>query len=428
MDVLVDRHRSEYDALKERAEHITNAAVAEERDLTKADESALDEITERMAFLADKIEKYAAVNEQTNRTAGLLATIHHNGENELVRAEAPNALAEMYGGPQGAARYISDILTRASKDAPSADRDAAAQRIQRVVANVITTGNPGIVPNPIVGDLVNMGVDARMPVANSFRQNALNGRGPVFYRPRLKQHTQVGIQVTGGGSQAPSAGAEKTELPSRAFQTERFVVEVSTIGGVVDVSIQTVDFSDIDAIQAIVSDLVEQANMQAEIMAVARLTTDAAANPPTSGITGTVEPGELNTALFSAAAEVYKEAKVLPTHVAMSVDVWAKIGALTDTTGRPLYTAINAQNNPGSTSLTTFTQGPWGGLTPIVSPALPANSLIVYYAPGFESWAQEIGTLSVVEPRLLGYEVAYGRYYATACVFAGVSSGVVFTP
>lgn len=420
MDALVDRHRSEYDALKVRAEAITNAAVAEERDLTKADESALDEITERMAFLADKIEKYAAVNEQTNRTAGLLATIHHNGENELVRAEAPNLLADLYGGKQGAARYISDFLKRSDGDAE------ASQRIERVVANVITTGNPGIVPNPVVGSLISYGVDARMPVANSFEQNALNGRGPVFYRPRLKQHTQVGIQVTGGGVQAASAGAEKAEVPSRAFQTERITVEVSTIGGVVDVSVQTIDFSDIDAIQAIVNDLVEQANMQAETMAVTRLLADATANPPTSGITGAIDPGELQTALFSAAAEVYKEAKVLPTHVAMSVDVWAKIGALSDTTGRPLYTALNAQNNPGSQSLTSFTQGPWAGLTPIVSPALPPNSLIVYYAPGFESWSQEIGTLSVVEPRLLGYEVAYGRYFATACVFAGVSSGIVF--
>lgn len=415
MDALVDRHRAEYDTLKERAEHITNSAVSEARDLSPADESALDEITERMAYLGDKISKYAAVNEQTNRTAELLTQIHHDGENGLIRAEAPNALVDTYGGPQGAARYISDFLTRG-------EDPAANERITRVVANVITTQNPGVVPDPLVGSVITLGVDARMPIANSFVQNALNGRGPVFYRPRIKVHSQVGVQVKGGGVLPASSGAEKSELASRAFQTERVTVEVNTLGGVVDVSIQTTTFSNVDAIQAIVTDLVEQANIQAETIASGALVADATANASADTIAPAPTPQDVIAAIYAAAAKVYSTAKVLPTHVAMSVDVWAKLGSLTDTTGRPLFSAINSQNAAGTMSADSFSSGPWNGLIPVVSPALAANSLIVYYAPGAESWSQEIGTLSVVEPRLLGYEVAYGRFYAACITKPGISS------
>ena len=115
---------------------------------------------------------------------------------------------------------------------------------------------------------------------------------------------------------------------------------------------------------------------------------------------------------------------MLPTHVAMSVDMWAKLGALVDTAGRPIFSVIAPQNTSGSMSADSFQQGPWNGLTPVVSPALPANSLIVYYAPAAEAWSQEIGTLSVVEPRLLGYEVAYGRYFAVSITYAGIASAI----
>lgn len=418
MDALLDRHRAEFETNRTRANKITQDAADENRDLTPGEEAQLQEITERMEHLGNTIGTYAAVQERTNATAALIAGMNHDGENALIRAEAPNLLTDLYGGPQGAARYISDYLCR--KENPE-----AAERIQRVVQNVVTTGNPGVVPDPLVGSLIDLGRDSRMPVANSFRQEGLNGRGPVFYRPRVTQHTQVGVQVTSGGvDQSPTGAGEKTELASRAYTTERVTVEVNTVGGVVDVARQLIDFSNVDAIQAIVSDLQIEADIQSESAAATLLNTVGDANLATTTITGTVDGAEFTAAVYNAATKVFTAVGMLPTHLAMSIDQWAILGGLTDADGRPIFPFMSPSNATGQSSASSFNNGPVAGLIPVVSSGLPAKSIIAYYAPAFEHWRQEIGTLQAVEPRLLGVEVAYGRYTAWFCQKAGAASSL----
>ena len=101
----------------------------EPRTFSTADESALDdEITERMGYLGDKIEKYAAVNTQTNRTAELLTQIHHTGEQGLVRRRSPQRAHRDLRRPHRSRQVhlrLPPALAERSRDV------VAAQRIQR---------------------------------------------------------------------------------------------------------------------------------------------------------------------------------------------------------------------------------------------------------------------------------------------------------
>jgi hypothetical protein len=108
----------------------------------------------------------------------------------------------------------------------------------------------------------------------------------------------------------------------------------------------------------------------------------------------------------------------LPDHVAMSPDVWAILGGLADTAGRPIFPSLAPMNAPGRMAADTLHDGPVYGLTPVVSAGLPAKSLIVYSSQFLEAYEQVIGVLRVTEPRLVGVEVAWAALAAVVSLDA----------
>ena len=86
------------------------------------------------------------------------------------------------------------------------DADAAARvYTARVISDQKTSDTPGILPTPIVGQVVNL-IDATRPLITSLGgAKAMAGiPGSTFTRPKITQHTLVGVQA-----------GEKTQLPAR---------------------------------------------------------------------------------------------------------------------------------------------------------------------------------------------------------------------
>ena len=74
-------------------------------------------------------------------------------------------------------------------------------------------------------------------------------------------------------------------------------------------------------------------------------------------------------------------------------------------------------NGVGSASLTTF-----GGdilrLPRVMSPGLPAGTVILGRKTGFEFYEQRVGLLQAVEPEVLGVKISYGSYTAAGAIDA----------
>ena len=117
------------------------------------------------------------------------------------------------------------------------------------------------------------------------------------------------------------------------------------------------------------------------------------------------------TALYTAAAQSYAVGKRMPDRIWCSLDVWAALGAMTDVGRLVLPPGGNNDNAAGSSSLSDF-RGDVLGLPRIVVPEFAPGTCVVGPSTLYEAYEEIIGLLSVIEPSILGVEVAYGGYVA----------------
>jgi HK97 family phage prohead protease len=109
----------------------------------------------------------------------------------------------------------------------SGDR-AAAQLATRALADVITTGNEGVVPANVRSELLGI-IDPARPFLQSTRKVDAGGSGMTQTFPRIKTRPLTGKQ-----------SAEKAALPSRATEIETVDYQSVTIGGAGDLSMQLI--------------------------------------------------------------------------------------------------------------------------------------------------------------------------------------------
>jgi hypothetical protein len=105
----------------------------------------------------------------------------------------------------------------------------AGDRVQlatRALADVITTGNEGVVPANVRSELLGI-IDPARPFLQSTRKVDAGGSGLTQTFPRIKTRPIAGKQ-----------SAEKAALPSRATEIETVDYQAVTIGGAGDLSMQ----------------------------------------------------------------------------------------------------------------------------------------------------------------------------------------------
>jgi len=305
----------------------------------------------------------------------------------------------------GAGDYLSTYVR-----AMRGDRDAA-RRIEAAVATDTLSDVPGIVPEPIVGDLIS---DASMgrPVVNSSRRLPMPAAGASFIRPMIAQHTVVGKQ-----------SAELAELASQAMKIDPITVTKNTYGGTVQLSFQARDFTDPAVMTIITSDLARHYAEATEAATCAALEAGATG-------TGTITAGSEVQALYDASSAVAAATGQLADTVWASPDQWAMLGGLVDATGRPLFPTLAPSNAPGTSRADSWSMNP-AGLSLVVSNKLSEGTLIVGARRYLETYENVGGQLQATNVTTLSVDVAYYGYFselvAMGDAFVSLTAGGVRT-
>ncbi len=387
-------------------------AANDNRELTEAEAANATELQRSITFTTDQMTSLAEIDRSRTANADLMSGMSVQPApspervpgDQVVVVERSNRGAQI-DGPTEILRgiwptpgdYLHDVI-----HAHQGDHESRT-RLNRALADEITTDVPGLVPEPIVGDVINI-IDASRPIVSFLRSYGMPQYGSSFTRPKVKQHTLSGVQ-----------SGQKQELPSRKFLVDPIQVNKVTMGGAIDVAFQVIDWTQPSALNAITDDLADQYAIQTEAAAAALIeaaaVTDNAAETIAIGVGGVATAAEWIKGVAEAAGAVYAGCKRLPTAIFVSPDMWATLIGLTDTTGRPVVSASMPTNSAGSGTTTTFA-GSVLGMPMIVSPGLPVGTTIVGASSFAEVYEDRRGALRVVEPKLLGWEIAYYGYFA----------------
>ena len=262
----------------------------------------------------------------------------------------------------------------------------------RAAAHQTTADNPGLLPTAILGPVVNF-IDAARPLVNALGPRQLpNGS---WSRPRVTQHTSVAKQT-----------AEKTELVSQKMTIEKIPVAADTWGGYVNVSRQDIDWTQPAIMDLVINDLAAEYATQTENATADQLTTAATAGPT---LPATPSGQDISTAVWGAAGAAYAATRGQGRLIiAVSPDMLGLVG--------PLFAPYNPLNAFGTGfEAGQFGQGVMGavsGINVVMSSGLNTGTILVISTAAAEVYEDRLGSLQVVEPSVLGVQVAYAGYFA----------------
>jgi hypothetical protein len=228
----------------------------------------------------------------------------------------------------------------------------------------------------------------------------------------VTQHTTVALQ-----------SAEKAELVSQKMTITKLNATASTYGGYVNVSRQDIDFTTPGIMDIVVSDLAAEYAIQTELAAANAF--DAASVAGIAIPTGAATAAAIQTSLWDAASKIYTGTRGAGRVVAvMGPDMLPIIGPVF-----PPVTPFNAYS-PGleAGNFGTGLVGQISGIPIYVSSGVGTLRMLVLSTAAAEVYEDRIGSLQVVEPSVLGVQVAYAGYFTPMVIESTAIVKVVKTP
>jgi hypothetical protein len=393
MNLYLEKALSRREELRADAETILTSAAQDNRDVTDPERAAVEGMYREIQDLDGRIEPLHQAemrNATHERTVADLQRTTAARRNEPT----PSGQLERYRGNVG--DYLADWGAQ-RRDPAAAQRVTRANAEWRVVADQKLADNPGIVPVPIVGDVVGSLPTSR-PFIDSVTSRPMPAGGSTFNRPKITQHTLVGLQAT-----------EKTQLASQKMIIGSTPVTKQTYGGTLDISFQDRDWTDPAILAIAVADL---AGVYASV------TDNAAADAMLAATTGTfvlvdaAAEGPARAAVMNASAQILANTKRYPDTVWFSPDEFAKWGAMTNGVGLPSFPGLQDATGFGGTLM---------GLKVVVDGNFAAKTMIIGVSGLVEHYETVGGLLSVTEPTILGYTIAYYGYVADLLVDTGAA-------
>lgn len=396
MSTILDRLLAERSTLLEQCETIANTAQEEERDLSDAEMQLIERSTARA-----RDELTPQIDQQTELEQ--IRTAH----TEALARRVPAAIErhETSAVPAGAdenvvyrtfAQYARDEIIRRfdgiaqMAGGPNA-RTAAIERLDRAVANTISSDVAGLMPTQYMTQIMQV-IDTSRPIVDAARGVGLTS-GKLSY-PSITQRPIVGKQT-----------AEKTEAPSQKMTVTFVDVIADTYVGAGDISWQAINWTTPDALTLWFELAAEQYAIQTEAAAGSVL--GAVGTTPIAVASDDLE-GWL-AAITAAAGQIYSNTRHRADTIFAGITEGYRLIGLASSAS-PVFVA------GGQFSLATGTGG-IAGLRLVISPGLPATSVIVANAGSLLA-AETAGApveLRAVEPALGGMEVGIiGAFVAKA--------------
>ncbi len=398
-DAMLARLATEVEERNAYIEGIARSAQDASRDLTDSEhemmggaKKRIEECTRQIESLSEgrssSVSAFKRLDEVDREFANIRRTGRAAGDVEYRSAGA----------------YIMDLCKASSFP----DAKERLEVYHRTAAHELTSDVVGLLPTPIVGPLIDF-VNGGRPIINYL------GTSPIltspFRRSKITQSTTVDVQGTNG-----LAADEKTELDSQKMTITSSTVNAVTFGGYVNVSRQAIDWTDPNAMDVVVNNLAKVYRARTEEYVADFL---AANNAPDQTYPLNPSADEIATAIFTAAGTVFSavngEGRLV---LVIAPDKLADFG--------PLFAPYNPTNAQGTGFLASnFGQGVMGqisGIPVIMSSALDSGEAFLLSTAAIELYEQQIGMLQVVEPSVLGVQVAFGGYFVA---FAANANGVV---
>jgi HK97 family phage major capsid protein len=369
---------------------IVRDAETQGRDLEKQDLELITRTKDDLAGLSEQFETMRAARQVSFDSRAKMAELA-----ALMGEKEDKAPAKVEY--RSAGEYVMDRW-RAGLGHEEAVR--RVEEYHRAAAHQTTADNPGLIPSPIVQPVVNF-VDSNRPLVSWLGPRQLPGQN--WSRPKVTQHTTVATQ-----------SAEKAELVSQKMTIAKIAATAATYGGYVNVSRQDIDFTQPGIMDTVISDL---AGVYASVTESAAATAfDAAATAGLALPTGANTSDQLAASLWDAASKIYTATKGQGRIAAfMPPAMLALVGPVF-----PPVPAVPSQS-PGGFSAADFGSGLVGQISGIpiyVSAGIGASRILVFSSAAAEAYEDRIGSLSVVEPSVLGVQVAYAGYFADLIIDA----------
>jgi HK97 family phage major capsid protein len=261
-------------------------------------------------------------------------------------------------------------------------RQRAQQRLQRAVETVLTTDVPGLIPPQYVREIVGL-INKYRPIVDTARSIALTS-GQIQY-PRIGTRPTVAEQVT-----------QKTEVGVGTMTVTMATKVAKTFLSAANMSWQTVQWSSPDALQLWFDLAAEDYAKKTEADAAALLA--AVDTTPTTGVANDL--ASYVSAITAAAGRIYAATGRRANVIYADVTSGYKLLGLTAGVA-PVFLGTGAAN------LATGQYPAIAGLQLVISPGLPANTIIVGDSSALLV-AETAGApveLRMVEPSIGGIEI-----------------------
>lgn len=377
---------------------VANAQDAE-RDLTATETELITEARKRIEVCEEQLEN---LYEARNRTASARKRADEV-QRELSRMRNQVDLGQTEY--RSAGEWALD-----SYKASLGDRQAA-QRLElftRAAAHQKTADNLGVIPDPIVGEVVNF-IDAARPIVSVLGPRDLPSA--TWHRPLVTQGTTVAVQGTAG-----AAGDEKTELVSQKMLITRLTATAVTYGGYVNVSRQNIDFSSPQIMDVIIRDLAARYAIETEEATGTELD---ASTATAVGYGASPTAATIRSALWAAAGDIFAATRGQGRlYLAVAPDRLELFG--------PLFTPIPTAVGPGeglvAGDYSSGLVGAISGIPVLMSAGLASGKAFLFSTAAIEVYEQRVGTLQVTEPSVLGVQVAYAGYFTPLTI---IDNGII---
>ena len=394
LNPYLETRLTKHDALVSDMDALLTTAAGEDRDLTDAEQAAYRGMAEQCKEIETEVGPLRDVEMAHQRMRTVQTELA--GAAQVRAAQPPTATGQLARyTQQGAGAWLADWGAKGT-DPEARARLQRAHAEYRVVADQKLADNPGVVPVPILGDVINL-LNATRPFCNSVTQRPMPASGATFTRPKITQHVSVGKQAT-----------EKTQLASQKMTITPATVTKQTFGGTLDISFQDRDWTDPAILAIAVSDFAD---------VYAQQTDNDAADTFAAAVTGTFvlgaspASGAVRSAVLNAANQIAANIGRYPDTVWLAPDQAAQLGAIVETgsAGLPSF--------PGMSQI-----GPTGelmGLRAVIDANFAAGTFIIGNSSFVEFYEQVGGLLSVTEPTILGYTIAFYGYTANFLLDTG---------
>ena len=287
------------------------------------------------------------------------------------------------------------------------------ENIRAAAPTVTTPDIPGVIPTPIIQNVVNTFVGSR-PLVDATTLRPMPQGGSVFIRPVVSVHNSVGTAT------------QNTTITASQFEINDVQITKTIQGGYVEISEAAIDWSQPEALGPLLDDMMRVYMDRTDLLACSELQTGTT-NSNNFANASIADPAYWVEWMYTAAADILTGSNGnLPSVLAVSPNVWKLMGSLSDTADRPLFPQVGPMNAYGSLNVAS-TQGAFAfGLRVVVDRNLTSAGMTILDPRALESFELNKGLISVEQPSQLSRQIAVRGYWASKVVSPELSIKAAF--